>query len=104
MNKVATKEEALQKAAKQLDIAPSKYKLAMERFSSMKEYLLNGSHDNTSTVCEVYLQGSFNLGTEIRPYKNSKDADYDIDIVCRLAYQKDKVTPKSVKHEVGNLL
>ncbi len=104
MNKIVTREEALQKAAQKLDISPSKYKQAMERFESMKSYLLDGEYEGATAQPEIYLQGSFKLGTEIRPYKDSKDADYDIDIVCRLEHQKETIAPKTVKHQVGDHL
>ena len=104
MNRIVTREEALRKAAEQLNISPSKYKQAMKRFESMKSYLLNGEYDGATAEPEIYLQGSFKLGTEVRPYKDSKDADYDIDIVCRLGHQKETITPKTVKHQVGNHL
>lgn len=104
VNRIVTREEALRKAAEQLDISPSKYKQAMERFESMKAYLLDGEYDGATAEPEIYLQGSFKLGTEIRPYKDSKDADYDIDIVCRLEHEKETTTPKTVKHQVGDHL
>ncbi len=104
MNKIVTREEALRKAAEQLDISPSKYKQAMERFESMKAYLLDGEYDGATDEPEIYLQGSFKLGTEIRPYKDSKDAYYDIDIVCRLEHEKETITPETVKHQVGDHL
>ncbi|MBI9094920.1 MAG: nucleotidyltransferase [Sphaerochaeta sp.] len=104
MNRIVTREEALRNAAVKLDISPSKYKQAMVRFESMKSYLLDGEYDGTTAEPEIYLQGSFKLGTEIRPYKDSKDGDYDIDIVCRLEHEKETTTPKTVKHQVGNHL
>ena len=104
MNRIVTREEALRKAAEQLDISPSKYKQAMERFDSMKSYLLDGEYAGATAEPEIYLQGSFRLGTEIRPCKDSKDADYDIDIVCRLEHEKETTTPKTVKHQVGDRL
>lgn len=104
MTEIVTREEALQKAAKGLDISPSKYKQAMERFGSIKTYLQDGEYRGATDKPDVYLQGSFKLGTEIRPYKNSKDADYDIDVVCRLRHEKEITTPKEVKHQVGNRL
>lgn len=104
MIKSVTREKALRKAAEQLDISPSKYKQAMERFGSMKSHLLADEYAGTTAEPEIYLQGSFKLGTEIRPYKDSKDADYDIDIVCRLEHEKETTTPKTVKHQVGNHL
>jgi len=104
MNKALPREKALQKAAQKLDISPSKYKQAMERFDAMQAYLQKGEYSGTNGQPEIYLQGSFKLGTEIRPHKNSKDADYDIDIVCRLDHEKDVTTPKTVKHQVGDHL
>ena len=104
MSKVVTREEALQKAAQKLDISPSKYKQAMERFDSVKSYLLEGEYKGASGQPEIYLQGSFKLGTEIRPYRDSKDSDYDIDIVCRLEHDKENTTAETVKHQVGDHL
>lgn len=99
-----SREEALKKAAQELDIAPSKYKQAMERFNSVGNYLREGEYEGTYEPPEIYLQGSFKLGTEIRPYIDSKNADYDIDIVCRLEQQKVGTDPSKVKHQVGDHL
>jgi hypothetical protein len=104
MNKTVLREEALQKAVQLLDITPTKYKQAMERLESMRSYLLQGEYVGSVENPEIYLQGSFKLGTEIRPYKDSKDADYDIDIVCQLGHKKESTTPKIVKHQVGDHL
>lgn len=102
MTQLVTREEALLAAAKKLDISPSKYKQAIERFSSMKLHLEQGNYPGAYQIPEVYLQGSFNLGTEIRPFKNSKDADYDIDLVCRLGHLKHHTSARDVKSEVGD--
>ncbi len=98
------REEALQQAAKKLDIPPSKYKQAMERFDTMHDYLSDGDYAGATPPHDIYLQGSFKLGTEIRPYRGSKDADYDIDVVCCLGHQQENITPSTVKHQVGNRL
>lgn len=95
-------EESLQKAAEALDISPYKYKQAMERFDSMQKYLSMGEYPGSTQEPEIYLQESFKLGTEIRPYKDCKDADYDIDIVCRLKHEKNKTSPEEVKNQVGD--
>jgi len=104
MGIVINREEALQKAAQKLDISPSKYKQAMVRYESMWNYLVDCEYEGTDLQPEIYLQGSFRLGTEIRPYIKSKDADYDIDIVCRLEHKKEATTAKTVKHQVGGHL
>ncbi len=93
-------EESLRQASEALDISPSKYKQAIERFETMCNYLMEGDYPGSTHEPEVYLQGSFKLGTEIRPYRDRKDADYDIDIVCCLEHEKNKTTPEVVKHQV----
>lgn len=104
MTNFITREEALLKAAQKLDISPSKYQQAMERFESMRSYLQEGEYEGANGQPEIYLQGSFKLGTEIRPYKDSKDADYDIDIVCRLEHEKEVTSAGIVKHQIGDHL
>lgn len=104
MSNYVSREEALTNASSKLDISPSKYKQAMDRFSSMKSFLLAGNYDGALSAPEVYLQGSFKLGTEIRPFKNSKDSDYDIDLVCRLGHLKGSTQVSTVKHQVGDQL
>jgi len=104
MSNDVSREDALLAAARKLDISPSKYKQAMERFNSMKDYLVGGEFKDATFPPEVYLQGSFKLGTEVRPYTNCTDADYDIDAVCLLGHSKEETTPYKVKHQVGDLL
>ena len=104
MNNIITTEEALRKAAEQLDISPSMYKKAKDHFESLKSYLFTGDYTCVDGDAEIYLQGSFKLGTEIRPYKGGKDADYDIDIVCCIGNARFGVTPNMVKHQVGDHL
>ena len=99
-----TREETLLQAAKKLDIPPSKYKEARTRFRAMDNYLSDGNYAGATPPPDIYLQGSFKLGTEIRPYKNSNDADYDIDMVCCLNYQTENPTPKRIKDSVGDCL
>ena len=101
MTQIVSRDEALLTAAKKLDISPTKYKQAIDRFNSMKTHLEQGNYPGTYRAPDVYLQGSFKLGTEIRPFKNSKDADYDIDLVCNLAHLKQEVLASTVKNQVG---
>ncbi len=50
---------------------------------------------------EVYAQGSFALGTAIRPLD---DCDYDVDAVCELAIPEESMSPSEVKAMVGDRL
>jgi len=93
--------DILQNIAESLDISPSKYKEAMKRFQSLKQHLEDGDYQHTNFSPDVYMQGSFRLGTVIRPYKEGKDADFDIDVVCRLEQKKDFTEPENLKNDVG---
>lgn len=104
MSIMTDREAALLSEAKKLDISPSKYQQALERFKAMKDCLEGGEYDGCIKSPEVFLQGSFKLGTEIRPYKGCKDADYDIDLVCRLDRRKSVSTATKVKNLVGDRL
>lgn len=47
----------------------------------------------------MYVQGSFRLGTPIRPVND--DEHYDIDLVCELSFGKHQVTQKELKKKLG---
>jgi len=49
---------------------------------------------------EIYPQGSFRLGTVIKPINDKND--YDIDLVCRLTRNKTGLSQHKLKQEVGS--
>jgi hypothetical protein len=87
-----------------LDIPPSKYKQAVERYEAVGRHLEGGVYSYSIGTPAIYPQGSFRLGTITRPFREGKDADYDIDLVCDIRSVKTKVTPTMVKREVGDRL
>jgi len=87
-----------------LDIPPSKYQQGVDRYSAVGRHLESGTYSGSMGVPAIYPQGSFRLGTVTRPYREGKDADYDIDLVCDIRSPKSLLTPDQVKHEVGNRL
>ena len=52
----------------------------------------------------IYTQGSFRLGTVIRPIREGKESDYDIDLVCELIVRKGGTNARRTKHAVGDRL
>jgi hypothetical protein len=97
-------DEILQDIAETLDILPSKYKQAVDRYSAVGKHLEKGSYPRVITFPKIYVQGSFRLGTVVRPVKNDKEADYDIDLVCQMPIAKENTTAKDLKHMVGDRL
>ncbi|WP_052465682.1 nucleotidyltransferase [Phaeobacter sp. S60] len=70
---------AIEKLAEELAVPQDRFDQAEKRYKDLGEFL----HRDESKVRiydpEVYIQGSFALGTPIKPA--SKDEDYDLDIV-----------------------
>lgn len=84
-----------------LELPPSAYELARQRFEDIGQYL-----GREGSVCAAYdphvsPQGSFRLGTANRPLDDSEH--YDLDLACRLSRDIDKAThtQEQLKNLVG---
>lgn len=88
----------LENLSNELDISERHFKQAEERYKAIGRWLLEDS-----TVAEynpdIYPQGSFLLGTMIKPVTDTEE--YDIDLVCKLDITKDQVSQKQLKEVVG---
>ena len=89
----------LENLSNELDISESRYKQAEERYEAVGKCI--GRED--SIVAEhspdIYPQGSFRLGTVIKPITDAEE--YDIDLVCLLDLTKNQVSQKQLKEMVG---
>ncbi len=59
-----------------LDISPTMHKNAVEKYRALANYLEENGID-----AEIYPQGSFALGTVVRPSANDANAKYDLDFI-----------------------
>lgn len=91
----------LENTISKLDISPTDFDLARSRYGAVGSWLERGEYTSGDSV-EIYLQGSFRLGTVIRPYRNQSDADYDIDQVCEI--NGENPSAKELKEDVGDRL
>jgi adenylyl/guanylyl cyclase-like protein with sensor domain/cyclic GMP-AMP synthase DncV-like protein len=96
--------EALEKLADSLDISPSKYREAVRHYKAVGEWLDADDSPLKGHGLNIYPQGSFRIGTVIRPVKEGKVADYDIDLVCQLSRVSSSLTAKDLKLMVGERL
>lgn len=94
----------LEKVAEDIDIPPSKYQDAVDRYMSVGHWLQDGEYSGCSGEPDIYPQGSFRLGTVVRPVRGGLEADYDIDLVCELPIEKHWTDARSVKKMIGNRL
>lgn len=87
----------------QIELPSGAYEKAESRYKDVGEWF----HRPESTCVDlnplIYSQGSFRLGTAIRPYK---DTSYDLDMGCNLrdGLTKENITQKGLKELVGDEL
>ncbi len=85
--------------ARELEIPEEHYRRAERSYQSFGQWTHREDSNIRDYSPEVYVQGSFRLGTAIKP-SNSED-EYDIDLVCVL----EKLTKNDMtQHELKNLL
>ncbi len=95
----------LKHLAESLDISPTDYERAVRSYKAVGECLQNGHEKGFYDGCDeepaVYSQGSINLGTIVRPIRDGKEADFDVDLVCELQALKERSVPAQIKNQVG---
>lgn len=93
------KNQDLEKIAIMLDITPTMYKYAVDRYIGMAKFLTGKGIE-----ADIYPQGSFRTGTVVRPMKDGQERDYDIDLVCELKFKQESTKPGFVKNVIGDAL
>lgn len=89
--------------AEYLDISESQHEAATKHYNAVGEWLREKDSLISVYNPDIYPQGSFRLGTVIKPINDADE--YDIDLVCELKnLQKEHVTQKQLKHLVGDRL
>ncbi len=84
-----------------LDIPDSYYEKAVSRYSSLNDWFKRKESAIARFDPAVYPQGSFRLGTVIRPL--TPDEEYDLDVVCHLVLlKKTHLTQRDLKELVGD--
>ncbi len=94
-------EYLLSDVAETLDVPPSAYEQAEERYRAVGTWLCAEGSSIQDEAPEVYSQGSFRLGTVVRPLAGD---DYDLDAVVQLSGPKAAWDPSDLKEAVGNRL
>ncbi len=89
--------------AEELDISPTQYESAVQRYKAVGEWLNKEDSAIAKYNSDIYPQGSFRLGTMVKPISDGDE--YDIDLVCELkALSKAEISPKELKTRVGKRL
>ncbi|MBU6172344.1 MAG: nucleotidyltransferase [Planctomycetes bacterium] len=92
----------LRAVADDLDIPGHLYEDAVVKYTDVGEWLAQEDSELAQFEPHIFPQGSFRLGTMVRPINDSEE--YDIDLVCHLKIKKENTTQKELKDRVGKRL
>lgn len=88
----------MQDLLRDIEVAESEYEKAIGRYNSITDYI--GQSSLSTYEPQIFIQGSFKLGTAIKPL--TEDGSYDIDLVCNLtALRKTQISQSELKRQVG---
>lgn len=92
----ASSKRYLAALAEELDISDTRYEQAEKSYNSLGRWLNRPESTLKDYGPAVYVQGSFGLGTVIKPL--NEDEEYDVDAVCELTYLgKTQLTQQHLK-------
>lgn len=94
-----TAEQLLEDIAAELEVPESRYEAAERSYRSIGEWLERPESSLRRFRPIIYPQGSFRLGTVIKPASDQEH--YDLDVVCELAIWKLDTTQADVKALLG---
>lgn len=92
----------LERLAKALDLTESQYRDAVERYEKLGAFLNEDGSSLANFDPIISPQGSFALGTTIKP--ETDEEQYDVDLTCLLALHKSQITQPELKKMVGDRL
>ena len=93
-------DKIMNQLASDLDIPDSYYEKANDRYKSLANWIERDNSGLRFYEPNLYLQGSFKLGTVVKPVYS--ELNYDVDIVCRFdGLSKNKITQERLKEIVG---
>mgnify|MGYP001565323325 FL=1 len=99
-NEIVTQyNKLLENISNELDISESRFKQAEERYKAIGKWLSREDSSVAEFHPDIYPQGSFRLGTLIKPVTDEEE--YDIDLVCVLDITKNQVSQKQLKEMAG---
>ena len=97
---ITSTNDILKNLTEYLDIPETYIERAQSRYEAVGRWLGREESKVLNYDPNIFPQGSFSLGTVIRPI--SDEDDYDIDLVCNIQLEKSTVSQKQLKELVGN--
>jgi hypothetical protein len=95
-------ENILIELSRSLNISKSQYDMAVQSYRFVAEWLAKEDSSLASYSPDILPQGSFLLGTIIKPIMD--EDELDVDLVCQLSGKNSSWTQYNLKHIVGDRL
>jgi len=92
--------EILEELGNSLDITETQYKAVVKSYEAVGSWLSKEDSSLAPFKPEILPQGSFMLGTMVKPVHENDDLD--IDLVCQLKGKRPEWTQYDLKHKVGD--
>lgn len=99
MTKTLERQSDILGIIERLDISPTMYKNANEKYHALASFL-----EDCGIDAEIYPQGSFALGTVVRPTAKDYNAAYDLDFICQVKQDKSQTSPSGLRNSIQNAL
>lgn len=97
--------EFLDRAVGEFGISESSYCSATTACNDVASWLNSVNYPGFHSPPKIYIQGSFRLGTAIRPAQSRVELGYyDIDLVCEFVAPVSEPNPQHIKHLVRSRL
>ncbi len=96
-NKLQKRKQDIKKIIDGLDITPSMFKNAEEKYKSIAKYL-----NEHGLNVDISLQGSFAIGTATKPYSDGKEKAYDVDVICQ--FENENLTSEDIRNSLISTL
>ena len=95
-------ERLLQAIASAIQVPSHYYEAAQRSYQSVSRWLCRDRSALRDASPTIYVQGSFRLGTAIRPVTDRDE--YDVDLVCELSLDCNTISQVELKQRLGNEL
>jgi len=102
MTKIQEFARLLSATANELDIPDELHQEAALKYEEVGIWLAAAEGSLATYAPDIYPQGSFRLGTVVRPI--DAKCDYDIDLVCVIEREKTSITQSDLKEIIGDRL
>ncbi|MCT4624031.1 MAG: nucleotidyltransferase, partial [Schleiferiaceae bacterium] len=96
------KDKILDKLVEALELPDTAYQKAEARYTDLGDWFSREESSIRDFSPHIFAQGSFRLGTAIRPLNEAEE--YDLDLACKLTQNASmsSLTQEEVKNLVGN--